>query len=80
MLEQIIELKLLFKSTAEAKIIYWAVKPDVMKHQRRSETRFRRSGHTLEIFIRAHDKNALRASFNAIMSHLSLAKKVTEIC
>ncbi|MEM4598542.1 MAG: KEOPS complex subunit Pcc1 [Candidatus Diapherotrites archaeon] len=79
MAKQGIELKLLFKSPEEAKILYWGVRPDIVLQQRRSKTKFNCRGKSIELVIIAEDKNALRASFSSIMSHLSLAKKIAEI-
>ncbi|MEM4662641.1 MAG: KEOPS complex subunit Pcc1 [Candidatus Diapherotrites archaeon] len=74
-----IELKLLFENENEANILYWAVKPDIKEVQRRSITRFKKKGKNIEIFIEAKDINALRASFDSIMSHLMLSKKIQDI-
>jgi len=73
-----LDLSLHFQNKKEAKIVYKAVTPDIIKEHKRSYTEIKRKNSSIILRVVASDAVALRASFNSFMKHVALSKRIME--
>lgn len=73
-----LELSLHFKNEKEAKIVYRAIIPDIIKKYKRSSTEIKCKGKEILFRAVASDLNALKASFNSFIKQVTLSERIIE--
>lgn len=75
------EISIVFDDLNEAKIVFNAVIPEINQEEfKRSKSLLYLKEKTLQLKVKAKDKNAFKASIYTYIKSIMLAKKILDIC